>query len=361
MIEMFPDLCYNQVYQREKEQKLMGRKPRIEDICARLGLSKATVSKALNGYASVREETRVRVLDCARELGYTQSPGGDVNARLIRVGITAAVAIDDPGRISPFQLLLNNLIDGLTQKHYDTIMLPPSLLQEQSVPYEQAMRNQNLDCAFLTGLRTDDPYYSQLQVTELPTVLWDMSIPNPHVCNVCSDSVEGMRMAAAHLIALGHRRIGLIAGHRWAQVSQYRTDGYILALADAGIPYDPSLVYEGDFSETAGAIGLQVLLARKVTAILCVCDVTALGVIRAASAQGIRIPDDLSVVGYDNINLAEYIGPGLTSVDQHLDEVGRIIVTTICNMMHHLPVGDTFVHPSLVIRGSTAAPARSDE
>ena len=339
----------------------MARKPRIEDLCERLGLSKATVSKALNGYASVREETRVRVLECARELGYTQSAGGEVNARLVRVGITAAITMDDPGRITPFQLLLNNLIDGLTQRHYDTIMLPPSLLQEQSIPYEQAMRKQNLDCAFLTGLRTDDPYYSQLLVTDFPTVLWDMSVPNPHVHNVFSNSIEGMRMAAEHLIALGHRRIGMISGHRWAQVSQQRLNGYILALAEAGIPYDPSLVYEGDFSETAGAIGLQALLPKKVTAILCVCDVTALGVIRAASAQGIRIPDDLSVVGYDNINLADYIGPGLTSVEQHLDQVGRIIVTTICDIMHNRPVGDSFVQPSLVIRGSTAAPAAAGE
>ncbi len=78
--------------------------------------------------------------------------------------------------------------------------------------------------------------------------------------------------------------------------------------------------------------------------------------VRAATAQGIRIPGDLSVVGYDNINLSDYIGPGLTTVEQHLDQVGRIVVTTICDMMRGRPVGDSFVQPSLVIRGSTAAP-----
>ena len=333
---------------------------RIEDICRELNLSKATVSKALNGYPSVREETRVRVLECARELGYSQSQSRDMNSRLIRVGITASATMDNPNTISPFQSLLNNLIDSLGQHHYDTILIPPSLIQEQSTPYEQAMQNLNLDCAFLTGLRLDDPYYHQLQTTQFPTVMWDMAVPNPCVHNVGSDSTEGMRMATAHLIALGHRRIGMICGHMQAQVSLQRRDGYLLALADAGIPYDPSLVYEGDFSETSGVIGLQYLLPKQVTAIVCVCDVTALGVFRAAQAHGIRIPGQLSVIGYDNIQFTEYTNPGLTSVDQHLDQVGRVLATVIHCMMHRHPVGDSVIHPSLVIRGSTAAPGDAE-
>ena len=338
----------------------MPNAPRITDICKELNLSKATVSKALNGYSSVREETRSQVLACARRLGYAQPQGRDKNTQLIRVGITASATMENPNSISPFQSLLNNLIEGLGQYHYDTIIIPPSLLHEQSVPYDQAMQNLNLDCAFLTGLRLDDPYALQLRSTEFPTVMWDMSVDNPHVHNVSCDSAEGMRLAVAHLVSLGHRRIGLVCGHEQAQVSLQRKDGYILALADAGIPYDPSLVYEGDFSETAGAIGFQYLLPKRVTAIVCVCDVTALGVIRGAQAQGIRIPDDLSVVGFDNTNLTEYTSPRLTSVDQHLDQVGGILVTTIHSMMNHRPVGDSVVRPSLVLRGSTAAPAVSE-
>ena len=338
----------------------MPSNPRIADICQELNLSKATVSKALNGYSSVREETRSQVLACARRLGYAQPQGREKNTQLIRVGITASVKVENPNSISPFQVLLTNLIEGLGQYHYDTIIIPPSLFQQQCVPYEQAMRNLNLDCAFLTGLRLDDPYYQQLQSTDFPTVMWDMTVNNPHVHSVSCGSAEGMRMAVAHLISLGHRRIGLICGHLQAQVSLERRDGYILALADAGIPYDPALVYEGDFSETAGAIGFQYLQSKQVTAIACVCDVTALGVIRAAQAQGLRIPDDLSVTGFDNTNLSEYTNPGLTSVDQHLDQVGKILVTVIHSIMNHRPVGDSIVHPSFIIRGSTAAPGRSD-
>ena len=335
----------------------MPNNPRIADICKELNLSKATVSKALNGYPTVREETRSQVLACARRLGYAQPQGRDKNTQLIRIGITASVTVDNPNSISPYQMLLNNLIEGLGRYHYDTIVIPPSFLQEQRVPYEQAMRSLNLDCAFLTGLRLDDPYYAQLQATEFPTVMWDMAVANPHVHNVSCDSAEGMRLAVAHLVSLGHRRIGFVCGHMQAQVSLQRRDGYILALADAGIPYDPALVYEGDFSETAGAIGFQYLQAKQVTAIACVSDVTALGVIRAAQAQGLRIPDDLSVTGFDNTNFTEYTNPGLTSVNQHLDQVGQILVTVIHSMMNHRAVGDSLVRPSLVIRGSTAAPA----
>ena len=190
--------------------------------------------------------------------------------------------------------------------------------------------------------------------------MWDFSVANPNVHNVCCDSAEGMRLATAHLTALGHRRIGMINGHSQAQVSLQRRDGYILALADAGIPYDPALVYEGDFSETSGVIGLQYLLPRQVTAIVCVSDVTAMGVFRAAHAQNLKIPEDLSVVGYDNTNLTEYVSPGLTSVEQHLDQVGMVIVTTIHSMMQHRPVSDSVIRPSLVVRGSTAVPGRTE-
>ena len=334
----------------------MANRARIEDICERLQLSKATVSKALNGYDSVREETRARVLACAREIGY--APSGfnpDIRARFTRVGFTMASLVSNPEGITPYQPLMNALTKELEQYHYETVLIPPSVLQEQSVPYEQAMRGLNLDCVFLTGLRLDDPYYRQLQTTELPTVLWDMSIPNPFVHSVCSNSTEGMRMAAAHLIGLGHRRIGLIMGHRQAQVSLQRRDGYVLALADAGIPLDPGLIFEGDFSETSGAVGFYHLMEKGVTGILCVSDATALGVCRAAAARGIRIPEELSVVGYDNTALTGYTNPALTSVDQHPEEIGRVIATMIHAMMRGRPIGDTVLRPSLAVRGSTAA------
>ena len=335
----------------------MASRARIEDICEKLGLSKATVSKALNGYETVREETRARVLACAREIGYAQTGNSpDVRARFTRVGITMTSLLGNPHGITPYQPLFTSLTEELEQFHFETVLLPPSLVQEQIVPYDQAMRNLNLDCAFLTGLRMDDPYYHQLQTTELPTVLWDMSIRNPFVHCVSSDSTEGMRMAASYLIQLGHRRIGLILGHRQAQVSLQRRDGYLLALVDAGIPLDPELIFEGDFSETSGALGFYALMEKGVTAILCVCDMAALGVYRAARTRGIRIPEDLSIVGYDNTALTSYTVPELTSVDQHPDQIGKVIATTIHNMMRHHPVGDSVLRPSMVIRGSTAAP-----
>ena len=335
----------------------MAASPSIMDISERLNLSKATVSKALNGYPSVREETRRKVLACAAELGYSQpGRGTEMNARLTRIGLATSYVTGNPEGISPYQIILNSLLEHLEKSHYDTVVIPPTLLKEQTVPYEQAMRDLRLNCSFMTGFRLDDPYYDQLQKTDFPTVMWDMSICNPHVHNVGSDSTEGMRLAVSHLISLGHRRIGLICGHLQAQVSLQRRDGYILALTDAGIPYDPSLVYNGDFSEAAGAIGMQYLNRKDVTAIACVCDVTALGAYRAARAMDLRIPEDISLVGYDNTNLTGYMIPNLTSVDQHPELIGSVIATTIDNMVRGLPVGDSVIRPSLVVRGSTAAP-----
>ena len=331
--------------------------PKIADICSRLGLSKATVSKALNGYDTVSEETRIRVLNCARELGYTQAGRAkDVNARLTRIGIMPVSVTGNPDGISIYQPILDSLLEILAKAHYDTVLIPPAILKDTSMSYEQAMHSLNLDCAMLTGLRLDDPYARQLQETEFPTVLWDMRVDNPHVHCVSCDSIEGMRMAVRHLLSLGHRRIGMICGHEQAQVSLQRRDGYILALAEKGIPYDPSLVYMGDFSEAAGVMGMTMLMEKNVTGVVCISDVTALGAWRAAQAMHIRIPEDISLIGYDNTNLTGYMTPGLTSVDQHPERIGQLIAVTIDSTIRGLPQGDSVILPSLVCRGSTAAP-----
>lgn len=334
---------------------MIDRPARINDICKKLGLSKATVSKALNGYSSVSEETRARVLNCARELGYaTPQHNADPNARLTRIGVTALSFSGNAESSTPYQVILMGLMEELGQSHYDTVLIPPQIIEKQTVPFDEAMKNLHLDCAFICGLKTSDPYYEQLKVTSFPTLCWDFAVNNPNVHNIFCDSTEGMRMAVEHLIELGHRRIGFICAYKEAQVCLQRLDGYILALSRHGIPYDESLVYFGDFSEASGVLGFHELIQKDVTGLVCISDVTAIGASRAAMAMGYKIPEDISIVGYDDAALTSMLPGGLTSVNQHPDLIGRIAATALRNILHHRPVADTVLHPTLTIRGSTA-------
>lgn len=169
----------------------MGKEPaRLQDICKKLGLSKATVSKALNGYSSVSEVTRQQVLACARQLGYsTPQRDQDPNARLIRIGLNSVLFAGNTAESSPHQAILSGLLEELGQSHYDTVIIPPHVVTNQSIPYDEAMRSLNLDCAFINGLKTSDPYYQQLQTTTFPTVCWDMRVDNPNVHCIGCDSM----------------------------------------------------------------------------------------------------------------------------------------------------------------------------
>ena len=138
----------------------MAGNPSLNDICKMLDLSKATVSKALNGYDSVSQETRERVLACARQLGYVRPERtAEPNARFTRVGVSSLMFAGNVESSSPYPAVLAGLMEELGQSHYDTVLIPPSVTVQQTVPYEEAMRGLNLDCAFINGLRLDDPYY----------------------------------------------------------------------------------------------------------------------------------------------------------------------------------------------------------
>ncbi len=335
---------------------MYNRQVHIQDICKQLGLSKATVSKALNGYPSVNEKTRAQVLTCARELGYVNPQHKiDPNAQLTRIGINAVNFSGNDEASSPHQAILTSLMRELGQYHYDTVLIPPQIIDRQNIPYEEAMHNLHLDCAFINGLKTSDPYYEQLQTTAFPTLCWDFHVDNPNVHHIFCDSSEGMRLAVEHLIDLGHRRIGFICAYREAQVSLQRLDGYILAHCQNGIDYDPSLVYYGDFSEASGVLGFHDLIKKSCTGIACISDVTAIGAYRAATAMGCRIPDDLSLTGFDDAALTNFLPGGLTSVNQHPELIGSVAATVLRNMMQHRPVADTVIHPTLTIRGSTSS------
>lgn len=325
----------------------------IQAIADALGLSKATVSKALNGYPQVKEETRQRVQAYARQMGY-QPPVGSKQPAQRRVAVivedyelnSASNTNDYYGVIMAFKEYAATL--GL-----EVLLLGTTQTEQQHMSYDEMIREKQLDGALVMGLRLDDPYYAQIAETTVPTVLWDISYDNPKVACVHVDSVRGADMAVSHLLSLGHRRIGFLNGHAQAQVSHDRLNGYLLALCRAGLIRNDAYILHGNFREESGGRAADYFTQTDVTAIFCASDLMALGLLKRLAALGLRVPEDYAVVGYDNNIVAQLSTPSLTTIHQSLGEIGEAAGALLGCVLGGVPIRNVVLQPSLVIRQSS--------
>ena len=335
----------------------MKNMPNIQMICNRLGLSKATVSKALNGYAQVNENTREAVLRCAREIGYrTDKPAATQSGTAVRrIGMPGRVNGSDRTDFSGDYQMIAGFRDEAHRSGMEMILLPNiDTPLQRDTPLAALLAPYQLDGLLLCGLFTDDPYLAQLPDIHIPTVLWDLSgPPDERIGTVRYDSLRGAQMAVEHLISLGHKRIALFNGHRFAQVSHERLDGYRLALATAGIALDPSLIVWGDFTETGVVEAVELFVQKEVTAVFCACDITAIGVMRQLKAIGKKVPGDISVVGYDDSPLCVAVSPALTTVSQDFYRIGQIACGMMRALLLGLPLHHETLMPTLAVRHST--------
>ncbi len=331
--------------------------PTIQTICGRLGLSKATVSKALNGYPQISPGTRAAVVRCAEEIGYrVDKPSlAQAGAAIRRIGMPGRKPGSERMDFSADYQVMSGFRDE-AQKHGMEIILIPNIMtapQSQTrletliVPYQ-------LDGILINGLRMDDPYMEQLPNLQTPAVLWDLTVaPSPHLGTVSYNSLRGAQMAVEHLLSLGHQRIGILNGHRFAQVSYQRLDGYRLALAGAGIAIDPALELWGDFTEDGVEEAAEHFISMEATAVFCACDVPAIGLMRALKARGKRVPRDMSIVGYDDSPIAAAATPALTTVAQDFYRIGQVACGMMSALLQGLPLHNETMMPKLVIRDST--------
>ena len=330
--------------------------PSIQSLSERLGLSKATVSKALNGYKQVSPVTRARVLDMAAQMGYTASSAPSASAPAPRrIGWPYRAPTEN---YEATHLIVRGFQDLAPQLNMEIVLLPEF---SDAFRAEHRLRDvvaQNkLDGLFLSSLRIEDDYLEQVGDLSLPVLFWDLPIElqKPNFGFIAYDSLEGARMAVSHLTSLGHRRIGFLNGHRHAYVSWQRLDGYRLALSRAGIGFDDHLVYEGDFSIECGGRAFNQLMPQGVTAIFCASDKMAIGVMRAAQAAGVVVPQDLSIVGYDDEILCTAVTPGLTTIGQDFSQIGRVSCSMMDCLLRGLPLAPVSLRPRLVLRESACA------
>src|SRR3954452_15095430 len=303
-------------------EALSGTPARIADVAARAGVGVATVSRVLNGRANVRADTRGRVLDAIAALKYRPSP----TARTLSLRRTHVIGVVVPFFTSPSAVeRVRGVASGLAGSAYDLMLFDIEALEHREHAFRLFDRGDRSDGLLLISLIPPDDEVERLHAAGLPCVLVDA--PHPALPSIVIDDVRGGELATCHLIELGHRRIAFLGDKspdpfRFAS-SLDRTRGYERALAGAGIELRPGYVCEGTkVHHVARSIAIDLLRGpQRPTAVFAASDTQALGVLEAARILGMRIPEELSVVGFDDIEISAYVG--LTTVRQPLFESGR--------------------------------------
>ena len=300
----------------------------IREVAEKSGVSVSTVSRVFNGYDDVSQATRERVLASAQELDYAPSAAARtlVRQRSQVVGVVLFTGYEHPDIHHPFfQGVLVGLKRGIGSLGYDLLLFAteqPGSARGREHSYLRRARQHRVDGIVLMGVEREDPEVEKLARSSIPVIGVDLDVAGPRTSHVTSDNVGGARLAVRHLQELGHTRIATIAGPQGTKPGADRLLGYRAELRALGLEADPAYEVEGDFYSDSGGAAMRRLLELRdrPTAVFVASDEMAVGAIRAAQGAGLRIPDDLAVVGFDDIQLAELVDPPLTTVRQ--DSVG---------------------------------------
>src|SRR5215472_9390724 len=330
-----------------------GRRVTVRDIAAQTGVSIATVSRVLNGQDHVAPETRERVREAAERLR-AGSPGAPGPAR----AATGAVYLRCPYVLTDYFGLIVSAVAETLALHGRAVLLDAGTAAQQATVLPSLPSRPGIAGAIVILPPEPGEQLAALRARGFPFVVVDPRTPVPRdIASVSAAHFAGARSMTGHLAALGHRRIGVIAGpHNWL-AGEARLAGHVAALASAGVLPDPALTRLGEPTTQLGyrAAGELLDLPERPTALVCFNDKTAVGALAAAAERGLRVPGDLSVTGFDDIDLAQATSPMLTTVRQPLAEMGRMAVSLLVRLLsgHQVDALHVELATELVERGST--------
>jgi LacI family transcriptional regulator len=333
----------------------------IVDVARRAGVSTATVSRVMSGAAVARPATRERVLAAVRELDY--SPSAVARALKRRETRTLGLLVTDIA--NPFfPLVVRAVEDEAHARGYGVVFGNAADDPERELAYLDLLLERRVDGLIVASARATRRHAVRLGRVPVPVVLLNSDAPGARgLPSIATDHRLGGRLAGEHLLALGHRALGHVtAPTGQAAAAADRRRGIQDALVAAGLGPETLLVVDGGGTVEGGAAAVPSLLAAtpRPTAVVGFNDLTAIGLLRGLRAAGLRVPDDMAVVGFDDIELAAWTDPPLTTVRQPTEELGRWAVTRIADALAHpdRPAGPARVvlEPTLVVRATTAPP-----
>ena len=326
----------------------------IQDIARAAQVSKSTVSRVLNGTAAVHPDKRKAVLEATRRLGFTPN----VVASSLARGRSMTIGVLTQLIGSPFyDTISQGVISGLHDSGYSPIFVDGQWQTGAEVDAIGALRGRRVDGLVLIGGGVPGDEIAVL-CDGLPTVIVARQLSGEQHRCIFMDNVEGGYQATKHLIDHGHQRIAVIRGLEHHQDAVDRFHGYQQALREANISVDPGLVLQGDFSAESGVQAIEQLITQEkhFTAVFAANDLTAFGVRLALYRRGVRVPEDVSIVGFDDQLEASYKTPPLTTVRQPAREMGEQASRAILQMIKGEPFASQSVRGELMIRQSVAKP-----
>ncbi|RMG95506.1 MAG: LacI family transcriptional regulator [Chloroflexi bacterium] len=334
-----------------------------KDIARKLGISITTVSRALAGYSDVAEETRQRVLQTAQEMGYSPH----LLARRLQKQRTDTIGFIMPTLAPRFSdPFFSEFIAGVGNEaashEYDLLVSthPPESESEMKA-YERAAKGGWVDGLIIVRTREKDERIRLLCQYKFPFVSFGRTNESLDFAYVDEDGETGIKLLTQHLIDLGHRRIGFIRPPKDMMAGHFRLQGFMKAMAENDLPVRPEWIVEGDMTQRGGEQSMAVLLDVQpgITAVIAGNDLMAIGAMHCAQQRGLEVGKDISVAGFDDIPLAAYVKPSLTTLRQPIYEIGRMTCRMLIDLINgrfsHPP--QVLLVPQLIIRSSTAPPA----
>jgi LacI family transcriptional regulator len=327
----------------------------IQDVAKAAGVSVSTVSRVLNDKDDVAPETYDKVQDVIRELDYTSN----LAAKSMRSRRTNVIGMIMPDVEQPFPIeVMKGVNQAITALDYDLIVYTNGDIKKNSTVEREQQYVALLNNSITDGVIVVTPAATAFS-TASPVVAVDPHHESADYPAVIATNREGSLAAMEYLISLGHRRIGFINGRPELQSAVRRLQGYKDALQQANIPLDPELVQTGDFTAEMGFVCAQQLLnlPDPPTAIFAANDQSAIGTTKAAREARLQLPNDLSIIGFDNIPEAAYAHPALTTVDQSVVKMGYVATEMLINLIREEPLdSDLYKMPTrLIIRDSCQA------
>lgn len=330
----------------------------IKDIANKLGVSVSTVSKGLNGASDISDDVRQMVLDAAVEMGYATKRSKKIENRKLAIFIENM----DYEASSQFGYeIVLGFRKNAFRHNWDVTVIPVTPSFQLTEKYDTYMLRNGFCGAFLVGFALHDEWMKQLAHTTMPTVLFDNYIrQNPNVAYVGTDNYEGIDAAVDHLYRLGHKKIAFLNGSLYSMVSEQRQEAYYTSMKAHGLETDKDLTAYGYYVADSAKYHVPTFLEAGATAIICGNDLIASGVIAECKQRGLCVPEDISVIGFDDIPISAMLEPPLTTVRQERGELGRCAYVTLNSLIHHIPICRTQIRAALVERESTA-PCREKE
>lgn len=322
----------------------------INDIAARLGISKSTVSKALNHATDISDDMRKKILETAVEMGY-------VNKRLQKREQKICILIANMDYDTPNQFG-HDIVLGFQQmaepEGFTVDIVPLTKETQQMTPYGVFMMEHGYQAAFVLGFSLLDPWIQEFPATHIPTVLYDNYIKNnPCVASIGCDSQEGFDLAVRHLVKQGHKKIGLISGPLDSYILKARYNAYLNAMDKYGLEVNENYIGLGYYVSESTRTYIPKLLDQGVTAILFSHDVRAISALTECHDRDVSVPDDLSIIGFDDLPMAAYTQPPLTTIRQDRIALGKCGYYAMSCLLNQIPIGSILLRAPLIVRDST--------